>query len=282
MSHGVGDAAGRQTFLLTDDLRIVEREISQSHVFRLARRAIWSSDLLVSLIKFRLDPFYEELDLMFESDLFSDRTGFIGLAQHAQNLRERDRQLAESRARLEGRAVDNGPVPFVLLLDNCALGVGTDLVGSNSFLDLFTEQYFRATLDVGVAFQAAPFGVGAPVLPLPTSLTDPEDFVEGVNNNPVPPWVGPLAVHLKSVLAARDLSRPMTLGALAHAMANAGSELPDSGLPSNPTQLPDYLRADVAQVAFFPERISKSRGTFEYITPRNGSLQLCCAEIGAP
>ena len=282
MSHGVGDAPGRQTFLLTDDLRIAEPEISQGHVFRLARRAIWSVDLLAALMNFRLDPFFEELDPMLESDLFSDREGIVGLIEHAQNLAERGRRLAESRTQLGSRSVNNAPVPFLLLLDNCAFGVAADLVGTNSYLNFLTEQYFRATLDVGVAFQAAPFGVGAPVLPLPSPLTDPEDMIRGINGNPISPWVGPLAVHLKSVVEARDPSQAMTLEALAAALSRAGSDLPESGLPSNPSQLPSYLRADVGQVAFLPGEVGQPRGTIEYLTPSVGSLQLCCAEIGAP
>lgn len=279
MSHGVGDAPGRQTYLLTDDLVIEEPEISQRHVFRLARRAVWSVDLLSALMNFRLDPFFEELDSMFESDMFSDREGLMGVIEHGQHIAERDRRLAESRARLGSRSVDNAPVPFLLLLDNCAFGIASDLVGTDSYLNVLTEQYFRATLDVGVAFQAAPFGVGAPVLPLPSSLTDPEDLVEGVNGDPIPPWVGPLAVHLKSVLAARDSSQAMSLEVLANALARSGSDLPESGLPSNPTQLPSYLRSDVGRVAFLPGVASEPRGTFEYITPSDSSLQVCCAEI---
>ncbi|MEM9318249.1 MAG: hypothetical protein AAGA70_04495 [Pseudomonadota bacterium] len=280
MSHGVGDAPGRQTYLLTDDLHIPEPEISQGHALRLARRAIWSVDLLATLMNFRLDPFFQELDPMLEADLFSDRAGLIGIIEHGRNLAARERRLAESRAQLGARPVDNAPVPFLLLLDNCAFGVATDQARTSRFLDSLTEQYFRATLDVGVAFQAAPFGVGAPVLPLPSRLTDPEDLITGSNGNPIPPWVGPMAVHLSSVLAARDPSQTMTLEALAAALAEAGSDLPESGLPSNPTQLPSYLRADVGRVDFLPGLVSEPSGRFEYLTPSGDRLQLCCADIG--
>ena len=280
MSHGFGDAAGRQTFLLTDDLRLVEPEISQKHIFRLARRAIWSVDLLATMMNFRLDPFYEELDSMFESDLFSDREGLAGTFEHLRNSAERDQHLAESRAQLGTNSVDNRPVPYLLLLDNCAFGVDADVVGPNYYLDQLTEQYFRATLDVGAAFQAAPFGKGSPVLPLPFSLTDSEDFVEGVNGDLISPWVGPLAVLLKSVLATRDPSKQMTLKALSVALSEAGSDLPESGLPPKPTQLPSYLREDVGRVAFLPALTGIPKGEFEYLMPSGHAMQLCCTEIG--
>lgn len=282
MTHGVGEQTGQQTFLLTDDLRIVEPRISQRHVSRLARRAIWSVDLLVTLMNFRIDPFFEDLDSTFESDLLSDREGFMGLMEHGQNLAERERRLAESRAQLGSRAVDNAPVPFLLLLDNCAFGVATDLVEANPFLDGLTKQYFRATLDVGVAFQAAPFGMGAPVLPLPLPMTDPEDLIAGVNGNLIPPWVGPLAVHLKSVLAERDSSQAMTLEVLSGALGRAGSDLPENGLPSSPTQLPSYLRPDVGRIMFLPRVVGQPYGTFEYHMPTGSDIQLCCSDLGTP
>lgn len=282
MSHGVADGAGNFVMLFPGNLSVEESPVTQEYAFRLAKRTIWSTDILTSLMTFRRDERLAHLDPDFESDQMSDQLGVLGLAEYGWNQFKRSQEIDRQSSGYGSRPFDNAPIPFVVLLDNCSGGVATNLSNSNSILQALRTEVYGATLDVGRVFYAVEPGKLAAPLALPIDLTDPGDKVElaGALRSPN---VGPLAVHLKNVLQNRDYSRPMSLRQFANSFASSGTKNADDELPKSPyTPLSDLgfdpLRNDVADVDFIPV-LTGEVGVYDNYEAQGGKTVRCCERL---
>ncbi|MGI9505081.1 MAG: hypothetical protein ACR2RE_18710 [Geminicoccaceae bacterium] len=278
LMHGVADDANDYLYMLPDDLVIEGNEnIKQDYAFRLAKRSVWNIDILSALMNFRLDERLNHFDDFVYSSLLSDKLGFAGVIEQGWNTYRFGVELDRKKRGYGTTPFNNAPIPFVLLIDNCTGGFDYNLVEPNAYLDGFVDQVYDATLDAGRAFYAVKPGYTATTQELPIELASEADMVKSIRGDPVTPYVGPLAIHLKNVLASKDAGRPMSLLEFADRFASSGTQNSDTALPEPPFSVDATLREDVATVEFLPAA-DRTDGTHQVVAPTGLSTISCCSQ----
>lgn len=251
IGHGVADTAANFLFMIPGNLNIRNQPISQNNVFRLAKRSIFSVDILTSMMSFRRDERFEHLDDDLVSDRMSDADGFTRLIEQSQLEANYAAHLDRKAASYGSAPFDNAPIPFLVLFDNCNDGFVTDLVASNPLLNLMVQTQNQASLEFGRAIYAIQPGQIARPRLLPSHLAS-DEYKYDRNGTLTTPSVGPLAIHLGQALSQRDEEKPLSLAKLEKELINANREPSISKYMNPPYTVNATLRSDVGSVDFIP------------------------------
>lgn len=278
MGHGLADRTAGYEFILPDTLDLAETGVTQNTVFRLARRSVFSIDLLASLMSFRLDDRMAHLDAkVFSEDRFSDLPFGGGFLIDMSRRYAREQRYLDQKAQSYGTApFANAPIPFLLLIDNCNTGIRETVAPPNPMLNQLAQSMRDMTLDQGRAFYAVPPGADASPRILPERLTDDDEIIVS-NGRAATPVIGPLAIHLRHLVRNTRRAEAMSLEDLAAALASSGlSESAD--LPPPPHEVPGKLRPDVAKFTFFPAPASPM-GEITVLHGTGQGTVRCCERI---
>ncbi|WP_300472058.1 hypothetical protein [Breoghania sp.] len=280
MGHGLGDAAGRNLYLLFGNLEFTN-SAGQSFTLRLIKRAIWSWDVLSALVYFREDDSMRHFDDFVPSQLMPDITDWQdtqAALRRQQELIDIDRQRrAENAYRTDG----NPLVPFLALFDNCYASVTQELTGLASIAPLvfpfsaLMDQSLAKLTDEGLAFFAAEPG---------RQISDLADTTrEGSQANA--PRIGSLARHLVAVIEARrKAGRPLSVAAVAHVFGRGVAPNEFSSPMQEAANFADWvpydvpgarLKEDVTEVDLLPFSGKNAGATVER-TGTGASLSTCC------
>lgn len=270
VSHGLADATSNYIYMLPGNVSIDPQPVPQNDVFRLAKRSIFSFDILASMMSFRRDARLEHLDDDLPSNRMSDADGFKRLIEQSQLEAQYSAYLNQKSTSYGNAPFDNAPIPFVVLLDNCYDGFQYELVQPNPVMNLLVQAQYNATLDVGRAYYATQPGQSVATRILPDGLMKDEYKDE----NSLAPFIGPLAIHLARAMHNRDPDKPMTLRTFdSQILANEMTNSEEYPSPAFAVSAP--LREDVAEVDFLPTK--KQRMKNWDVMPATGRNKVeCC------